>query len=164
MNCERIRELIATDYIDGEAEQTAISKVDEHLKGCEGCRKYKDELLESAIKPFEKAGVEVPSEKVWNSIEAAVESKEQLQNSGSIIDMLHSLLRPRQAAFAFATAAVIMIMVNIFVISPARKQGVLNAYLQEEMASLYGLNGDGSGLVSDIENAEFNTSIEMLFL
>ena len=108
MNCEKFREIIITDYIDGELspEQTKIT--DEHLITCPDCRKFKEELIKNAVYPFRMIEKIAPPEYVRQNITNIIAERSSVKNRG-----LTDFLR-RYAYFpgipVAATAAIILII------------------------------------------------------
>ena len=164
MDCERIKELLITDYLDGEATEALKKEIDSHLRACDMCKEFKVSLEKSAIEPFENAPSEIPPESLWYNIKSAIEKERAPKTVIGIIDILAERLRPRRAILALATAAVIMIMVTVSVLLPDNRQRIVNNYLQEQMESLHDLNGNGEGQLADTGYTGFDTSIEEFFL
>ena len=52
MRCERIQELLLTDYTDTEASEALRGEVAEHLASCASCRAFARTVSEKAVMPF----------------------------------------------------------------------------------------------------------------
>ena len=46
MKCERIREKLLTEYIDGRATETLKMEIEKHLEDCNDCKEYYQTLKE----------------------------------------------------------------------------------------------------------------------
>ncbi len=68
MNCKKIRDLILTDYRDGELSPSMKKKVDGHLEGCAACREFFRTVQEAVIAPFQTVSLKAPPEFVWYRI------------------------------------------------------------------------------------------------
>ena len=72
MNCKNIQELILTGYSDGEITPELAKQIDEHLKICPGCRKFKEAVEETALSPFRNAQRFAPPDALWEKVREAV--------------------------------------------------------------------------------------------
>lgn len=78
-NCEQYRELIFTDYVDGQLDAKLVALVEDHLMDCSDCRLIFKEL-KTSIAPLKTAEPqEVPVE-LWSQIKEKIETPPQEQN------------------------------------------------------------------------------------
>ncbi|MBP9853762.1 MAG: zf-HC2 domain-containing protein [Candidatus Omnitrophica bacterium] len=109
MNCERIQELILTDYADGRLSGSLKSQFDSHLVGCAHCREFAQVVKEKILQPFTRAERLSPSEAVWNKIKSEITAEES-ETVNPFLRFVGSFQILRQPALAFS---VILLMVTI---------------------------------------------------
>jgi anti-sigma factor RsiW len=84
-DCKKIKDLILTDYVDSQLDNSIKGQVEAHLSQCESCRSFAQEVESHLVVPFEKAQLqEVPSE-VWESIKQKVSQESQPQGIKDLI-------------------------------------------------------------------------------
>lgn len=160
MNCKKARELILTDYIDGELKPELRKEIEGHLHLCKGCRKLLCDLQESAVKPFKQLEELVPPEAVWDNIREAIREKEE--NVFSLSDWFRQVLGrisyiPRPAfAVTMATAVIVMGVFFWWRSSYMSRNGMIDCFVDQ--ASFF---SDSSG---DGEALDLGTDIEDFFL
>ena len=76
MNCERIRELILTDYSDGQLPVAQARKVENHLMACLDCRMLAAKVRKDLVAPFNQTTPVQPDEFVWRRIKGKIEQKQ----------------------------------------------------------------------------------------
>jgi len=153
-----------TDYIDGELDRPLVKEVDQHLEGCSECRALKEELKTAAINPLEGSEKLVPPDSIWHNVKERIEEKASAKSlAGNIIYDIAILLRKQKAAFAFATAAAIMLVIVAIMHAPVNGHKELNAYLDEQGSFLSHLS-NGENQDAQTEVADFGTGIEEYFL
>jgi len=78
MNCEKIQELILTDYLDGQMPERQKQCVEQHISGCFRCREFLKRARETAVEPFTHAGKDIPPEFIWFRVrESIIAEKER---------------------------------------------------------------------------------------
>ena len=60
MRCDKVKELLMTDYIDKELDGAAEKLVRQHLESCAACRAFEAAVQKSAIKPLKAAAQKSP--------------------------------------------------------------------------------------------------------
>ena len=70
--CDRIRDILLTDYSDGELSPDGRRSVQSHLQACPACRDFWASLKEAAVAPFERAGALEAPESLWASVKARI--------------------------------------------------------------------------------------------
>lgn len=153
MRCERIRELILTDYMDRALDEKITSEVDRHILSCAACREFKRVADEKAAQPFKAVQkVEAPSY-IWERVKQKI-AAESAERSGALAgatdiirSMFWSLGRIPRPAVAFAAAAVLIIAV--LVARPIAQTRAANEYMAEQMDFMMKLdiaetNGNGN--------------------
>jgi predicted anti-sigma-YlaC factor YlaD len=75
--CDDIRDLILTDYMDGQMAKDSAAVIESHLADCNHCRAFCKEVKEKAVLSLQQQ--ETPSE-LWDKVRQAVEHKNQAFN------------------------------------------------------------------------------------
>ena len=124
MNCEKVKDIILTDYLNREIKEVIRKDVDRHLAECKECSEYLQRVKEDAVDPLESAErVEVP-ESLWNNIHALIES----QNGQSITSRFDIFLLKFRAiklpkpALAFCSV-VIAIVLSLNIVTKIVRNG-----------------------------------------
>lgn len=110
MNCEKIQELILTDYADNQMPQEQKSQLEKHLAGCIHCREFAQVVQAKVLQPFELAERLAPAESVWNKIKEEL-TEEEVVPKGSFrefVRFIGSLQTLRYAAYLFSVIIVLM--------------------------------------------------------
>ena len=76
MNCERVRELVLTDYSDGQLPVAQARKVENHLMTCLDCRMLAEKVRKDLVALFNQATPVQPDEFVWRRIKTKIEQKQ----------------------------------------------------------------------------------------
>ena len=163
MNCKRIRELVMTDYIDGEMNAELKKEIEKHLDTCNQCRQFERALQEMAVEPFEKAREVRPPESVWRSIKETIEEKPSeglFVGLRNISDIIFGLRKPVVVA---AIIAAIVVITTIFIKLPLNNQQVINGYLEEQIEFMSYLDADEANY-SNGGQLDLGTAIEEYFL
>ncbi len=141
MNCEKAREIILTDYLDGELTDAGKAPILEHLRGCPACREFETRVKATAIAPFAQAPRVEPPARLWKDIRMAIEARPKF--------FLFGLRRPR-SIFALSSAFAIALIVLLGAASPrffarlANKQ-MTKAYLEEQVDFFAGQENPDAG-------------------
>ena len=152
MDCEKIQELIITDYSDGEASQAVKEEVQRHLGACNRCRELERALRDNAVEPFRKAREFKPADSVWHRIEEAI-ALEEAQRSGGLPAYLRGLLQGayylQRTRLAVTTAAIAVIIIAVAAGVPFYQQRRVSSYVKGQIAFIsnlhFGLSGDPYG-------------------
>lgn len=73
MNCERIQELILTDYNDGQLIASWKKEVDQHVHTCAACASLLKRVQSELNEPLSQLKRLTPDESIWKSIKANIE-------------------------------------------------------------------------------------------
>ena len=149
MNCSKVRELLLTDYRDGEVDKKVSSEIESHLKTCSECLEFKC-ALETIADPFKSAQAVKPPEYLWEKIKSKIETQKPEWDKvagpiGSAIERFLVFLRsaryvhvPVAAAFGIIAA----VRVRSFV-----DEAIINSYLSEQMQFMESIDvSDFNGL------------------
>lgn len=90
--CKRFRDMILTDYLDGEIGTEARERLEAHLKGCPDCRVFAREAKEMLEVPFKKVQPEEVPGCVWRNIRERLEADQEPRDI--IGDLLERIFRP----------------------------------------------------------------------
>jgi predicted anti-sigma-YlaC factor YlaD len=102
MNCRKIQDIIMTDYIDNELDETARKAIDAHVRQCAECHAVKQALMATVIVPLRGAAT-VPPPDMW----AAIQEKEYNRRT-VVADGLLSFFRPLWINIAVISMLVMM--------------------------------------------------------
>ena len=166
MKCKQIRELLLTDYSDGELEVRLKNKVEQHLGECPECKQFEHRLIKTVIEPFKNVIKTEPRDSVWNRISEAMVF-EQREKPDGFLDKIQALLLPLSAvprtAYILATVITVIFMLTITKIKFQSNTQRVAVHLQEEIEYLDYLMGDAEYYATE-ENGGYSTIIEEYFL
>ena len=144
MNCNRIKELILTDYMDEEAPVEVQNEVKLHLEICSSCRQFEQSLREIVSQPLRKIEAAHPPEEVWQRIKQTIEEEQAEQYEPSLLwragDFLRRNFLLKKPALAFSTAVTVILIMVLSWQVPLRRQGSVKDYLQEQSEVMLSLN------------------------
>ena len=169
MRCERMKELVITDYSDGEISDALKREVEEHLRTCSACRQFKQEVQKTAIHPFKRVQELKPPASVWNQIKETIALKERKQLDGVFADLKgfirHGILT-RKPVGALATVVTVILIALVLARFPFRSTEVsvtrvngVNGYVEEQIEFLGSLDSGETDYYEE-EFMYLGTSIE----
>jgi len=151
MKCKKVQDRLITEYVDCELGCKERSEVEQHLKGCPGCRGFLEAVRKSSVAPFKEGGELQPDGIVWERIREKIEAEPMKTESGfgKLADFLEPLWRVHQPIFrtAFVTAMILVAVVMAqwpfgYVVDPAY------AYLSEQITVMDGLQKGNAELLN----------------
>lgn len=160
MNCERARQLLMTDYLDGEATEALAKEVFMHLESCAQCRKLEEALRRQVSEPLRKAQKAGPPDFIWQNIREELLAQ-KAEEGGSVLAALKERL-----SFAFripkpvlATAMIALIIFSLFLIKPA-------VFRQEGNGEVEYLSYSDNGIeeIAQSGDEDLGTAIEIFLL
>ena len=154
MKCEKIKELLVTDYIDDGIDIGLREEFDKHIENCAACGDYKTSIDKGLSPLFEEAKVKPPQDEIWHNIRSRITKDKQ--KAASKVFVLSPFLK--KGVFAFVTAAALLFMIVSFRVASNNQRAAVNSFLLEESYFLYSLssyNGQES-----FYNTDFGTIIE----
>jgi len=102
VKCDKLKDMLMTDYIDGRCAPDLKREIDEHLAVCVTCRQFYSVLVKNAAQPFKGLRpLEAPAG-MWEEIKGRIEEKEEALASVSRI-----FFPVRRAVFALAAFAMV---------------------------------------------------------
>jgi anti-sigma factor RsiW len=168
MRCERVQELLLTDYADGRLDEALRREVAGHIKDCGACRDFERAVREKAVEPLRRAGKIEPPAYLWERIrrEVSAEKRPAVDVYGALAGAaatlrrgLEALTRVPKPVLAFATVAMLIIAVAL-ARQPIERRS-LNNYLNEQIEFVAGLeNGEANDL--DLPDTHIGTGVEDL--
>ncbi|MFC1621255.1 zf-HC2 domain-containing protein [Candidatus Omnitrophota bacterium] len=152
MNCKKIRELIMTDYVDGEAGPKLEREIRKHLAGCGSCREFEIALKKKAIEPFKNAGKLEAPDTIWDNVREAITAPQATP-----------VFIIRRPAFSLALAAVTVILIAVFTMPFFTAPRPVAGYIEEQAEFFAYLDNGESGFMNE-EDEGLGTAIEEYFL
>jgi predicted anti-sigma-YlaC factor YlaD len=161
MRCDRIRELLKSDYLDGQAAEKEKQDVLEHLKQCAQCRQLEKDLLAAAAVLRGAEEQEVP-DRLWQNIREAIITEsvnaEEAVNK-SVWERLRGLIWAPRPVFALASALTAVIFIAIFAGLVIQNRLSIERLDSALSVMEYRANGDNTQLLNG-----FGTNVEEYFL
>ena len=169
MNCEKVKELILTDYADRQVNEEQKEQIEKHLASCGHCKEYELAARKTVIDPFNNAERLNPPEAVWHKIKEKIEEKQLQELTSPFADLIRrikSFLYVPKPALAVATIIVALLIMVTIIKLPSENQEIVKVNLENQenqiecMTHLLRMfNQDSMN-----ENNGFGTSIEDYFL
>ncbi|MFA5430270.1 MAG: zf-HC2 domain-containing protein [Candidatus Omnitrophota bacterium] len=165
MNCERIREIIITDYADGTVSGADAGLIKEHLASCRACREFEALVQSSAIAPFRRLAREDVPPGIWDAI------REQLPEPAperafflrAAVSRLFFIPRPALLALSSVSICVAAALLIYFHLSPPGASGGYIVTVQDEKMQYMAYIMGFSDTMSDRNKGEYTYIEEMFF-
>lgn len=81
MDCPEIKEILMTDYVDGECTRQSLEIIKEHLASCPACKQFEESLLRNAVNPLRGSAMIRPPAWLWTRISQGIREKEKKRRS-----------------------------------------------------------------------------------
>lgn len=78
--CDYFKDLILTDYIDGELDKNSVGNLESHLLDCSDCRVFFKEVKDNAALPFQQALRQPAPVQLWDTIKQSIEHENQAKS------------------------------------------------------------------------------------
>ena len=110
MNCKNARDIILTDYIDGDLKVRALGGVEEHLKACPACRGFAEDAKKSSAL-FKNPIRKDPPPEIWSNIRTEISRKAYRPGfiQEALEKMRYILPNFRPAVVAISAAVVLLV-------------------------------------------------------
>jgi anti-sigma factor RsiW len=157
--CRKFRDVILTDYLDGELDKEARERLEAHLSVCPACRVFVREAKEQLGDPFKNVRPEPVPEQVWRNIRGRIETENRPRDVvGDILERVFKpFLRPQFVPayivfFVFFFSGAFVVHNRIQLVTETEQGRYLMSTLGEETSA------------EGLENANLGTAIEEYFL
>lgn len=165
MNCERIREIIITDYADGAVTDADARLIKEHLSSCRECREFEALVRSSTVAPFQRLEREDVPPGIWDAI------REQLPEPApgrafslrAAVSRLFFVPRPALLALSSVSICVAAALLIYFHFSPPGASGGYNGTVQDEKMQYMAYIMGFSDTMSERNKGEYTYIEEMFF-
>ena len=155
--CDQYKDLILTDYIDGELDKNSAGELESHLQGCGECRAFFKEVKNNAVLPMQQALSQPVPVELWDTIRQRIDDENQKINPlADFIDKIKGLVLFPRMVPVFASL-ILMLMVGSVTVNTIQVQQAKAQDQGEYLVSL--LSSAGSS-----ENNDPGTPIEHYFL
>jgi hypothetical protein len=158
--CDHFKDLILTDYIDGQLGKGMAENLESHLLDCGDCRAFFKEIKNNVTAPLQQATRQpVPSE-LWSTIKQNIELKNQA--TSPITDLVERIkglfIFPR--LIPILASCILMFLAGSVTLNTIHLQQVKDQDQGEYLVSL--LSPTGTATAAD--NNDGGTPIEHYFL
>lgn len=160
MNCERVKELLLTDYSDGLLSVQWQHEIQAHLGHCPECKALAQEIDQRAIAPFKTAKTMKLDERVWLQLKEKIqptphENVERINPFEFIFNLVNGL-KPALALtlLVFVMGGVTGLVMN----QPSQVATNINVETKQENYLAYLMDTDASS------QGDLTDSIEQYFL
>ncbi|GAX60953.1 transmembrane transcriptional regulator [Candidatus Scalindua japonica] len=165
MKCEQVKELILTDYLDGQMEKAKKTQLEEHLTTCRDCREYELLTRTTVVEPFYNIEKHNPPEATWNKTREQIIVEQQMHNN-SIADLFNrvkTLFYFPKPAFIAATVVVLFAVATTVIKFPLENQETRKGVSDSQVECInYLMSVFDEELINGDDDLE--TSIEYFFL
>jgi len=167
MKCEYVKELILTDYLDGQLGKEQRTQIEKHLTICRDCKEYELLTRTAVVEPFNNPERHNPPEAAWHKIREQIEEKLPLQEpTNSFADLIRKVktfLYIPKPAFVVTTIIVLLIAVITVIKLQPEDQKIVKVNPESQIECItYLISVFDQETVNG--NDDFGTSIEELFL
>jgi predicted anti-sigma-YlaC factor YlaD len=165
MNCKDIKDLILTDYLDGEMNEEEKMRIEEHLARCPDCKEFSINARETVMRLFKEPERISPPEYLWRRIKETIltEERKKVPFVAKIFERLKGLLYIPKPALAIVTVLVLIIAVGTMATIRVNNQERLQAGIQEQIEYFDYLSESSGGTSADY-SADLGTPVEQYFL
>ncbi len=162
MNCERVKELLLTDYSDGLLSVQWQHEIEAHLGQCPECKALAQEIDQLAIAPFKTATTMKLDERVWLNIKEKIQPAplEHVERTNPF-EFIFNLMNGLKPALALTLLVFVMGTVTGLVINqPSQVATKVNVETTQENYLAYLMDTD----TSTSNQGDLTESIEQYFL
>ncbi|MBF0478959.1 MAG: zf-HC2 domain-containing protein [Candidatus Omnitrophica bacterium] len=165
MDCNKIQDLILTDYIDNQMDEKQKNMIETHLAQCIGCQEFTALVKKTVVEPFIQAERFVPSENVWIEIKDNIMQEQSVKPGlwDALTDGMSNLLRAWKPGLVFASMAMLILGAGLLRQYSIYDQELKSAKAVETMEYLSSVTQTQEGGAID-ESEGFGTTIEKYFL
>jgi anti-sigma factor RsiW len=158
--CEHFKDLILTDYIDGELDKKLATTLEGHLLDCGDCRAFFKEVKSNVVSPLQQAVRQPVPVEMWDTIRQNIEQEHQTASPLAVFfDRLKGLIVFPRMVPIFASL-VLMLLAGSVTLNTIQVQQARDKDQGEYLVSL--LSSTGPSVSAD--NNDWGTPIEHYFL
>jgi predicted anti-sigma-YlaC factor YlaD len=158
--CNSLKELILTDYLDGETNLAIRQQINDHLSSCSDCRLFVQDVKQKLVVPFEKAPQETVPEHVWLSIKEQIEKETSAHVQGeSLISKVVRFLTIPNFVPVMGSLVIVMVVSVLFF----QKQQMSQVQVREQVEYLAYLL-ESPVTIKESNSSVSKTPIEQYFL
>ncbi len=164
MKCDKVQELILTDYLDGQVNKEQKMNIEEHIASCLHCKEYELAARETVITPFNRVEKLRPPEATWDKIRNQIEEEQIQERANPFADLIRgikSVLYIPKPAFAIALVAVVLLVIVTVIKLPSEK--IVKLSTEDQIECMDYLIGAFNEESTD-NNSDFGTFMEEYFL
>jgi len=165
MNCEKIKELILTDYIDNEMIDKERIRLNIHFAHCHECKGFFETVKNTVVRPFAHAERIEPPGFIWHRVKEAIMAKKQQKPSfvTSILEKLKFVFYIPKPVLAMSTIMVLFLVVALITTLRFSNKETLEANREDRAEySAYSIETPVSALLNN--DGGFGTLVEKYFL
>jgi len=157
--CDQFKDLVLTDYIDGELDKNFAGSLESHLLDCSDCRAFFKEVKDVAL-PFQQSLRQPVPAGLWVAIKQNIEQENQTSNPfANFIDQLKGLMVFPGMVPVFASL-ILMLLAGSVTLNTIHLQQDRAKDQGEYLVSLLSSTGPSA----QAENNDGGTPIEHYFL
>ncbi|MBF0593588.1 MAG: zf-HC2 domain-containing protein [Candidatus Omnitrophica bacterium] len=160
MKCERVQDIILTDYVDGFLTVPAKAALDAHVAGCSRCREFLAASRKALVEPFQNLPRETMPLSVMNAVMDQIKEKEQEGVWGWLSGLSEGFSQAFSPSFAMAriVASVMVCFLVAGVVFGVNKSQQVQTERVSFLAQVAEVAGDKSR-----EMTGYGTTIETYF-
>ena len=165
MKCEKIKELILTDYIDNEMNDEERIRLSIHFSRCHGCKEFFETVKNTVVEPFVNAKKIEPPGFIWQRVKEAIAAEQQEKPgfAAGILEKLKSVFYIPKPALAMSTVtALVLIVVLMSTFNFSNREALETNREDKAEYSVYSVETPVSALLNNDDG--FGTSVEKYFL
>lgn len=158
--CEQIKELILTDYLDGELDKNTVDGIESHLLDCGDCRAFFKEVKNNTTLPFQKVLRQPVPVELWSAIKENIENENRPTNPlADFLDQFRGLIVFPKLVPVFASI-VLMFLAGSVTLNTVQIQQAKDKEQGEYLVALL----EPTGPSTQGDNNDLGTPIEHYFL
>lgn len=165
MSCKKFRELILTDYLDGELDNVQKESLHRHLAQCWLCKKFSIRAQQATDELFANTSRVNPPDFIWNRVKEAILAKrhKKVNFVDHLFIKLKYLFHIPKPSLVVASVITFILMMGIAIQFKVINQRVVNNGRQEQAGYLTFSAGESTDVAMSTVDG-FGTSIERYFL
>ena len=149
MNCQKIQDLILTDYTDNEAPEAVRRQVAEHLAACSACREFEAAVRAKAVRPIQEAEHAEAPARLWSRVTSEIFAQQLKPAPAGLFEKIKNLVGAPKPAFALSTVAVLLVfgivLARPYFTGRAERQGLAELAIEDQIDYFaYGNGFNGS--------------------